>query len=139
MYGYQQPGYGYGQPPMGGGYGQPPMHGGYGQPPMGGYGQPPMAGGYGAPGMMPPSGGFGQPGYGAPMQGFGGFSPIAHCPRCGGQDIDGKKEEIRDANALKSKQKEWEEDVILAVLVLIKYILIMNIFIVVIYNRLNKE
>ena len=55
------------------------------------------------------------------------------------QDIDGKKEEIRDANALKSKQKEWEEDVILAVLVLIKYILIMNIFIVVIYNRLNKE
>ena len=55
------------------------------------------------------------------------------------QDIDRKKEEIRDANALKSKQKEWEEDVILAVLVLIKYILIMNIFIVVIYNRLNKE
>ena len=105
MYGYQQPGYGYGQPPMGGGYGQPPMHGGYGQPPMGGYGQPPMAGGYGAPGMMPPSGGFGQPVYGAPMQGFGGFSPIAHCPRCGGTGYRWKKGRNKRCKCIKEQAK----------------------------------
>ena len=98
MYGYQQPGYGYGggMPPMG----QPPMGGGYG------YQQPPMAGGYGAPPMMPPGGGYGQqPGYGMPMQGFGGFNQIAHCPRCGGTGYRWKKGRNKRCKCIKEQAK----------------------------------
>ena len=50
MYGYQQPGYGYGggMDPMGGGYGyQQPMGGAYGAPPM-----------MGQPGLYQPQPGF---------------------------------------------------------------------------------
>ena len=98
MYGYQQPGYGYGggMPPMG----QPPMGGGYGyqQP-------PPMHGGYGAPPMMPPGGGYGQPRYGMPMQGFGGFNPMAGCPRCGGTGYRWKKGRNKRCKCIKEQAK----------------------------------
>ena len=96
MYGYQQPGYGYGQ-------GMPPM----GQPPMGGYGyQQPMHGGYGAPPMMPQPGQYHpQPGYGAPMQGFGGFSPVSYCQRCGGTGYRWKKGRNKRCKCIKDQAK----------------------------------
>ena len=100
MYGYQQPGYGYGggMPPMGHQMG-PPMGGGYQQPPMTG-------GAYGAPPMMPPSGQYyGQGGYGQPMQGFGGFSPVQYCPRCGGTGYRMKKGRTKRCKCIKEQAK----------------------------------
>ena len=92
MYGYQQPGYGYGG-------GMDPMAGGYGyQQPMGGaYGAPPMMG---QPGLYQP-----QPGFGGPMAGFGGFSPVAYCPRCGGTGYRMKKGRTKRCKCIKEQAK----------------------------------
>ena len=93
MYGYGQPGYGYGG-------GMPPM----GQP--GGYGyQQPMGGGFGAPPMMGQPGLYQQPGFGGPMQGFGGFSPVAYCPRCGGTGYRMKKGRTKRCKCIKEQAK----------------------------------
>ena len=89
-YGYDQPGYGYGDG---------------GMPPMGGY--PPMGGGYGQPLMMPPSGQVYPPqgGYGQPMQGFGGFNPVAYCPKCGGTGYRMKKGRNKRCKCIKEQAK----------------------------------
>ena len=80
-YGYGQPGYNPGAPPMNNyGYGQPPM-----MPPTGGFG-------------MPPQGGFG-------MQGFGGFNPMPFCHKCGGTGYRFKKGRNKRCKCIKEQAK----------------------------------